>query len=52
MQVPGIIKNTGMVNMGFSRYLIEGFKRGIPPTDAMLMKKNTILTKVTQNPIE
>ena len=52
MQVPGIIKNTGMVNIGFSRYLIDGFKRGIPPTVAMLMKKNTMLINVRQNPIE
>ena len=35
-----MIKNTGMVNAGFNRYLIEGFKSGIPPTEATLMKKN------------
>jgi len=47
-----MIKNTGIVNIGFNRYLIEGFKRGIPPTEAMLTKKNTILIKIKQNPIE
>ena len=52
MQVPGIIKNTGIVNAGFNKYLIDGFRIGIPPTDAMLMKKNAILTKIRQNPIE
>ena len=52
MQVPGIIKNTGIVNAGFNRYLIDGFKRGIPPTEAMLIKKNTILTRIKQKPIE
>ena len=41
-----------MVNAGFSRYLIEGFKRGIPPTEAMLMKKKTTLTNIKQKPIE
>ena len=52
MQVAGIIRNTGMVKAGFSRYLMDGFKRGIPPTVAMLTKKNAILTKIKQNPIE
>ncbi len=52
MQVPGIIKNTGMVNAGFNRYLSDGFKIGIPPTEATLIKKNPILTKIKQNPIE
>ena len=52
MQVPGIIKNTGIVNAGFNRYLIDGFKIGIPPTDAMLMKKNPMLTNIKQKPIE
>ena len=47
-----MIKNTGIVKIGFNKYLIDGFKRGIPPTEAMLMKKNTILTNVKQNPIE
>lgn len=47
-----MIRNTGMVNAGFSRYLIEGFNIGIPPTEAMLMKKNKILTSIRQNPIE
>ena len=46
------IKNTGIVKIGFNKYLIEGFKRGIPLTDAMLIKKNTMLTKIKQNPIE
>ena len=41
-----------MVNAGFSRYLIEGFNIGIPPTEAMLMKKNKMLTIIRQNPIE
>lgn len=31
---------------------MEGFKRGIPPTVPMLMKKNTILTNIRQNPME
>ena len=52
MQVPGIIKKTGIVNAGFSKYLIDGFKIGIPPTDAMLIKKNAILINIKQNPIE
>ena len=52
MQVPGIIKKTGIVKAGFSKYLIDGFKRGIPPTDAMLIKKNATATKIKQNPIE
>jgi hypothetical protein len=47
-----MIKNTGMVNAGFRRYLIEGFKSGIPPTEATLMKKNTILINIKQNPME
>ena len=51
-QVPGIIKNTGMVKMGFNKYLIDGFRRGIPPTVAMLMKKNTMLINIKQNPKE
>ena len=50
--MPGIIKKTGMVKIGFNKYLIEGFKRGIPPTEATLIKKNTILTNIRQNPIE
>ena len=41
-----------MVNAGFKRYLMEGFKSGIPPTEAMLMKKNTTLIKNRQKPIE
>ena len=41
-----------MVNAGFNKYLIEGFKRGIPPTEAMLIKKNTMLTNVRQKPME
>jgi hypothetical protein len=41
-----------MVNAGFSKYLMEGFMRGIPPTDAMLIKKKTMLAKVRQKPIE
>ena len=52
MHVPGIIKKTGMVNAGFNKYLIDGFKRGIPPTDAMLIKKNAMLTNIKQNPME
>ena len=52
MQVPGIIKKTGIVKAGFNKYLIDGFKRGIPPTEAMLMKKNTMLISVKQKPIE
>ena len=51
-QVPGIIKNTGIVNAGFNKYLIDGFKRGIPPTEAMLIKKNTIPTNIKQKPME
>lgn len=47
-----MIRNTGMVNAGFSRYLMEGLKSGIPPTEAMLIKKNTMLTKSRQKPIE
>lgn len=47
-----MIKNTGMVNMGFKRYLIDGFKSGIPPTEVMLTKKNTMLISIKQNPIE
>lgn len=47
-----MIKNTGIVKAGFSKYLIEGFKRGIPPTVAMLSPKNTMLIKIKQNPIE
>lgn len=41
-----------MVNAGFNRYLIDGFKIGIPPTEAMLRKKNAILTNTKQKPIE
>jgi len=41
-----------MVKAGFNKYLIEGFKRGIPPTEATLMKKNTILNNIRQKPIE
>jgi hypothetical protein len=52
MQVPGIIKNTGMVNIGFNKYLMEGFKIGIPPTEAILIKKNPMLINIKQNPIE
>ena len=52
MHVPGIIKKTGIVKAGFNKYLIDGFKIGIPPTDAMLMKKNAKLTNIRQNPIE
>ena len=40
------------MNAGFNKYLIDGFMRGIPPTDATLMKKNTILNKVKQKPME
>lgn len=47
-----MIKNTGIVKTGFNKYRIEGFNSGIPPTDAILMKKNTIPTKIKQNPIE
>ena len=52
MQTPGIIKNTGMVNAGINKYLIEGCNIGIPPTEATLMKKNTIATSIKQKPIE
>lgn len=52
MQVPGIIKNTGIVSAGFNKYLIDGFKIGIPPTLKILTKKNTILTKIKQKPKE
>ena len=52
MQVPGIIKNTGIVSAGFNKYLIDGFRRGIPPTEATLMKKNPMLSKVKQKPME
>ena len=52
MHVPGIIRKTGIVKAGFNRYLIEGFKIGIPPTEAMLIKKNAMLTKIKQKPIE
>jgi hypothetical protein len=31
---------------------MDGFKSGIPPTVAMLMKKNAMLTNIRQNPIE
>ena len=41
-----------MVNAGFNRYRIDGFKIGIPPTEAILIKKNPMLTKIKQNPIE
>ena len=51
-QVPGMIKNTGIVRAGFKRYRIEGFKSGIPPMDAMHMKKNMMLINSRQNPIE
>jgi hypothetical protein len=47
-----MIKNTGIVKAGFSRYLIDGFKRGMPPTEAMLMKKKIMLTNIRQKPIE
>jgi hypothetical protein len=47
-----MIKNTGMVKIGFNKYLIEGFKSGIPPTEAMLIKKNTMLINIKQKPIE
>ena len=52
MHVAGIIKKTGMVKAGFNKYLIDDFKSGIPPTEAMLKKKNAILTIIKQNPIE
>ena len=47
-----MIKNTGIVKIGFNRYLMDGFKRGIPPTVAMLTKKNTMLINIKQNPME
>lgn len=47
-----MIKKTGMVNAGFNKYLIDGFNIGIPPTVAILIKKNTMLTNIKQNPIE
>lgn len=47
-----MIKKTGIVNAGLSKYLIEGFRIGIPPTEAMLKKKNAILTNIKQNPSE
>ena len=47
-----MIKKTGIVNAGLSKYLIEGFKIGIPPTEAMLIKKNAILTNIKQKPSE
>lgn len=47
-----MIKNTGMVNAGFNRYLIDGFKSGIPLTEAMLIMKNTTPINIKQNPIE
>lgn len=31
---------------------MDGFKSGIPPTVAMLIKKNEIAIKIKQNPIE
>lgn len=52
MQTPGIIKNTGMVNAGINKYLIDGCNIGIPPTDATLMEKNTIATSTKQKPME
>ena len=51
-QVPGIIKNTGIVNIGFNKYLIDGFRRGIPPIEAMHIMKNTILINIKQKPME
>ena len=50
--VPGITKKTGIVNAGLSEYLKEDFNICNPPTDAMLMNKNTIPINVRQNPIE
>ena len=41
-----------MVNVGFNKYLIDGFKSGIPPTEAMQIKKNAILINIKQKPIE
>ena len=31
---------------------MDGFKRGIPPTDAILIKKNTLPTSIKQKPME
>lgn len=31
---------------------MDGFKRGIPPTVAMLTKKNAMLINIRQNPME
>jgi hypothetical protein len=47
-----MIKNTGIVNAGFNRYRIDGLNIGSPPTEAMLTKKNMMLTIIRQNPIE
>lgn len=47
-----MIKNTGIVKAGFNRYLMDGFKRGIPPTEAIEMKKNTMDIKIRQKPME
>ena len=47
-----MIRNTGIVNTGLSKYLIDGFKSGIPPTDAILKKKKAMLTIIRQKPIE
>ena len=50
IHIPGIIRKTGIVKIGLSKYLIEGFKIGIPPTETIEMKKNTTDTKIKQNP--
>jgi hypothetical protein len=47
-----MIRKTGMVNAGFNKYLMDGFKSGIPLTDATLMKKNMMPTRVKQKPME
>ena len=38
--------------MGLREYLNDDFNIGNPPTDAMLMNRNTIPINVRQNPIE
>ena len=50
--IPGITRNTGIVNIGFREYLKEDFNIGNPPTDAMLMNRNMIPINVRQKPIE
>lgn len=52
MQIPGMIRKTGIVKAGLSRYLIDGFKSGIPPTETIEMKKKTIEINTRQKPIE